>query len=120
MNAEKIEFTTRAVEGQGRADSADTAWSAQVIAKRIVDEAEFCAAVAERTRQSAADEWVRLVDAEGTVVATGTILDNDAATLDCSFASMPPPGQYRVEVRARNGAASSFATEVVRKSVEGK
>ena len=238
MNAEKIEFTTRAVEGQGRADSADTAWSAQVIAKRIVDEAEFCAAVAERTRQSAADvgyifttagavlrdflrqgcrvnlsdvgfgitltgkfpsedaapdatrnavnvrahasraltralslaeldfvnvthplvarvfsvmdatlrqdgviadpsrvlvtgeglkidqaaadEWVRLVDAEGTVVATGTILDNDAATLDCSFASMPPPGQYRVEVRARNGAASSFAPAVVRKSVEEK
>lgn len=238
MSTESIKFTTRAVEGQGRADSADMAWSAQVIARRIVDEAEFCAVVAERTRQSAADvgyifttagavlrdflrqgcrvnlsdvgfgitltgkfpsedaapdatrnavnvrahasraftrslslaelnfvnvthplvarifsvmdatlrqdgviadpshvlvtgeglkvnqsaadEGVCLLDAAGAVAATGTILENDAATLDCSFASMPPPGQYRVEIRARNGASSSFAPAVVRKSVEVK
>ena len=49
MNAEKIEFTTRAVEGQGRADSADTAWSAQVIAKRIVDEANLWCQAPRRT-----------------------------------------------------------------------
>ena len=70
-----------------------------------------------RVDQSAADEGVRLVDATGATVAVGTILENDAASLDCSFASLPPAGSYRVEVSARNGAASSFAPAVVRKAV---
>ena len=73
-----------------------------------------------RIDTSAADEWVRLVDASGAVVAAGTILDNDAATLDCSFAELPPAGSYRVEVSARNGAEPSRAPAVVRKSVEVK
>ena len=238
MSAESIEFTTRAMEGQGRNAADNRAWTAQVLSRRIVDEAEFCAAVAKRTRQTAIDvgytltiagevlrdflrqgcrvnlsdvgfgltltgkfpsedaapdasrnavnvrahasralthalalnelnfvnvthplvarifsvldatlrqdgviadplhvlitgeglrvdqaaedEGVRLLDAAGAVVGTGTILENDAATLDCSFSSMPPPGQYRVEVRARNGATSSFAPAVVRKTVEVK
>ena len=236
MGAESIEFTTRSVAGHGGEGIASPAWSAQVIAKRTVDEAEFCAAVAARTRQSAADvgyifstagavlrdflrqgcrvnlsdvgfgltltgtfptedaapdasrngvnirahasrsltnalalseinfvnvthplvarifsvmdatlrqdgvigdpsrvlitgeglrvdqsaadEGVCLLDAAGSVVAAGTILENDAATLDCSFASLPPSGTYRLEVRARNGAAASFAPAIVRKSVE--
>ena len=70
--------------------------------------------------QSAADEGVCLLDASGAVAATGTILENDAATLDCAFVSLPPAGTYRLEVRARNGAASSFAPAVVRKTVEVK
>ncbi|MBQ6915898.1 MAG: hypothetical protein IJQ65_09255, partial [Kiritimatiellae bacterium] len=45
-----------------------------------------------RVNQSAADEWVRLIDAAGAVVAVGAILENDAATLDCSFAELPPAG----------------------------
>ena len=70
--------------------------------------------------QSADDEGVWLLDADGTTVATGTILENDAATLDCSFAEMPPPGQYRIEVRARNGASPSLAPAIVRKTFEAK
>lgn len=73
-----------------------------------------------RVDQSASDEGVCLLDASGAQVASGTILENDAATLDCSFAEMPPAGTYRLEIRARNGAASSFAPAVVRKTVEVK
>ena len=73
-----------------------------------------------RVNQSAADEWVRLIDAAGAVVAVGAILENDAATLDCSFAELPPAGMYRVEVSARNGAAQTMAPAVVRKTVEVK
>lgn len=70
--------------------------------------------------QSADDEGVWLVDADGTAVATGMILENDAATLDCSFAGMPSPGSYRIEVRARNGASPSFAPAIVHKTIEVK
>ena len=73
-----------------------------------------------RVNQSAADEWVRLIDATGAAVAVGAILENDAATLDCSFAELPPAGMYRVEVSARNGAAQTMAPAVVRKTVEVK
>ena len=238
MSAESIGFTTRSVAGVGGGDAASPSWSAQVIARRMVDEAEFCAAIAARTRQSAADvgyifstasqvlrdflrqgchvnladvgfsltltgkfpsedaapdavrnavnvrahasrtltrafdlssldfvnvtrplsarifsvmdvtlqqdgviadpsrllvtgeglkidqsaadEGVWIVDAAGNPVAAGTVLANDAATLDISFDALPPAGRYRLEVRARNGAASSFAPAVVRKVVEVK
>ena len=73
-----------------------------------------------RVNQSAADEWVRLIDATGAAVAVGAILENDAATLDCSFAELPPAGMYRVEVSARNGATQTMAPAVVRKTVEVK
>ena len=236
MAVESIGFTTRNIVGRGRVDGDDAGWSAQILAKRTVEEAEFFAAVAARTRQSvgevaflfsaagetlrdflrqgchvnlsdvgfglaltgrfpsadaapdasrnavcvrahatrslaralplkefnlvnvtkplvarifsvmdaatgmdgviadpsrvlvtgeglgvdaaAPDEGVRLVDAGGATVAEGTVLENDASSLDCSFAELPPPGAYRVEVRARNGADRSFAPAVVRKAIE--
>ena len=236
MSAESISFTTRSVAGKGGGDADPSAWSAQVIARRTVDEDEFFADVAERTRQSvadvsyifstagqalrdflrqgcrvnlsdvgfsltltgkfptadsapdaarnavnirahasrkltcalelseldfvnvthplsahifsvmdvtlqrdgvisdpsrvlvtgerlkidpsAADEGAWLVDANGEPVATGTVLETDSATLDISFDALPPVGRYRLEVRARNGAAASFAPAVVRKVVE--
>ena len=55
MSAESISFTTRSVAGKGGGDAAPSAWTAQVIAKRTVDEDEFFADVAARTRQSVAD-----------------------------------------------------------------
>ena len=70
--------------------------------------------------QSAADEGVWLVDSEGKVIATGAIQENDAATLDCSFAAMPPSGTYRIEIRTRNGAPASLAPAIVHKTVEVK
>lgn len=238
MDAESIRFTTRSVAGKGDGDAVSSAWSAQVIARRTIDEDEFVADVAARTRQSvadvsyifstagqalrdflrqgyrvnlsdvgfsltltgkfptsdaapdaarnavnirahasrsltrafdlskldfvnvthplsarifsvmdvtrqqdgviadpsrvlvtgeglkidpsAADEGAWLVGADGEPVATGTVLENDAATLDLSFDALPPAGRYRLEVHARNGAASSFAPAVVRKVVEVK
>ena len=238
MGAINIGYSTKKIAGRGSMEGAVPAWSAQILPVRSVDEDEFCAAVAQRTRQSAAevgfmlstasdvlldflrqgchvnlsdigfglaltgtfpsadaspdasrnevrisahakptfaksikldelnlvntavplvarifsvmdvtlqrdgviadpsrvlitgeglrvdpaadDEGVWIVDPAGNRVATGTIIENDAATLDCSFAELPPAGAYRIEVNARNGAAASFAPAVVRKSVEVK
>lgn len=236
MSATSIAFSTKRIAGQGRTEGDAAAWTAQILAIRSVGEAEFCAAIAQRTRLSAVDvsyllstagdvlrdflrqgchvnlsdlgfslaltgtfpsadaapdatrnevrvcahakqslaksiaiselnlvntamplvarifsvmdvtlqrdgiiadpsrvlitgeglrvdctatdEGVWIVDSAGERVATGMIIENDAATLDCSFAELPPAGMYRIEVRARNGAAASFAPAVVRKSVE--
>ena len=238
MSATSIGFSTKAVVGRGRKDGGASLWTGQILATRSVDESEFCAAVAQRTRQSAAevsymlstaadvlrdflrqgchvnlsdvgfglaltgtfpsvdaapdakrnevrvcahakralaksislaelnlvntstplaarifsvmdvtlqrdgviadpsrvlitgeglrvdqaadDEGVWIVDAAGERISAGTIIENDAATLDCSFAELPPAGAYRIEVRARNGAAASFAPATVRKPVEVK
>ena len=46
LAAESIGFTTRSIVGRGRVDGDDAGWSAQILAKRTVDEAEFFAAVA--------------------------------------------------------------------------
>ena len=54
MNTESIEFTTRSVAIRKRDDSVPS-WTAQILSKKAVDDEEFCAAVAERTRQSLAD-----------------------------------------------------------------
>lgn len=238
MDAESIEYTTRNLAGKGWNADSSSAWTAQVIAKRTVDEAEFFAAVAAKAHQSAAeinyifstagvvlrdflrqgchvnladvgfsialsgrfpsadaapdaarnavkvcahasrslkgalklselnfvnttsplvahifsvmdstlkqdgvvvnasavlvtgegllvdpsaaDEGVRILDSTGAEIAVGTILSNTAATLDCSFSALPPPGTYRLEVRARNGASPSLAPAVVRKTFEVK
>ena len=70
--------------------------------------------------QSAADEGAWLLNLDGTVAAAATILANDAGTLDCSFAALPPPGEYRFAIRARNGADRSRAPALARKPVEVK
>ena len=69
---------------------------------------------------SAGDEGVWIVNADGKRLAEGRIVVNDAASIECAFDEMPPVGNYWVEVRARNGAAKSFAPAVVRKHVEVK
>ena len=45
MNTESIGFTTRSVAIRKRDDSLP-AWTAQILAKKAVDDEEFCAAVA--------------------------------------------------------------------------
>ena len=69
---------------------------------------------------SAGDEGVWIVDADGNQVAEGRIMENDSASIECAFDEMPPAGNYRIEVRARNGAEKSFAPAMVRKIVEVK
>ena len=73
-----------------------------------------------RVDPAAGDEGVWLEDASGDRVAQGTVLENDAASLDCSFAELPPAGSYRIAVQARNGASPTLAPACVRKSVEIK
>ena len=70
--------------------------------------------------RSAADEGAWLLNLDGTVAAAATILANDAGSLDCSFAALPPPGAYRFAIRARNGADGSRAPALARKPVEVK
>ena len=43
LAAESIGFTTRNIVGRGRVDGDDAGWSAQILAKRTVDEAEITA-----------------------------------------------------------------------------
>ena len=66
---------------------------------------------------SADDEGAWLLNLDGSVAAVATILANDAGSLDCSFASLPPPGEYRFAIRARNGADRSLAPALARKPV---
>lgn len=66
---------------------------------------------------SADDEGAWLLNLDGSVAAVATILANDAGSLDCSFATLPPPGEYRFAIRARNGADRSLAPALARKPV---
>ena len=59
-----------------------------------------------------ADEFVELVDADGTQVATATVTDSDAQTITCSFTEPPPAGTYTLIVHARNGNRTTLAPAV--------
>jgi len=63
------------------------------------------------------DEGVSLLSKNGDVVATPTILSNDASTLDLDFGELPPDGSYTLVVKARTGASMDFAPAVARRNV---
>ena len=63
------------------------------------------------------DEGVWLVDKNGDVVATPTVLSNDASLLDLDFGELPPDGSYALLVKARTGASTDFAPAVARRNV---
>ncbi len=63
------------------------------------------------------DEGVWLVDKNGDVVATPTVLSNDASLLDLDFGELPPNGSYALLVKARTGASTDFAPAVARRNV---
>jgi hypothetical protein len=63
------------------------------------------------------DEGVWLVDKNGDVVATPTVLSNDASLLDLGFGELPPNGSYALLVKARTGASTDFAPAVARRNV---
>ena len=63
------------------------------------------------------DEGVWLVDKNGDVAATPTVLSNDASLLDLGFGELPPDGSYALLVKARTGASTDFAPAVARRNV---
>lgn len=63
------------------------------------------------------DEGVWLVTKDGDVVATPTVLANDASTLDLDFGELPPDGAYTLVVKARTGASTDLAPAVARRAV---
>ena len=63
------------------------------------------------------DEGVWLVTKAGDVVATPTVLANDASTLDLDFGELPPDGTYTLVVKARTGASTDLAPAVARRTV---
>ena len=63
------------------------------------------------------DEGCWLVAKDGTVAATPAIVANDAATMDLSFAALPPDGEYTLVIKARSGASTDFAPAVARRNV---
>ena len=66
------------------------------------------------------DEGAWLMAKDGTVAATPTIVANDAATMDLSFATLPPDGEYTLVVKARSGAPTDFAPAVAHRNVTVK
>jgi hypothetical protein len=64
-----------------------------------------------------ADEGCWLVAKDGTIAATPAIVANDAATMDLSFAALPPNGEFTLVVKARSGASTDFAPAVARRNV---
>lgn len=67
-----------------------------------------------------ADEGAWLMAKDGTIAATPAIVANDAATMDLSFAALPPDGEYTLVVKARSGAPTDFAPAVARRNVTVK
>ena len=55
------------------------------------------------------DEGVWLENADGEVVARGTVVSSDSQTINCTFAAGIAPGTYALVVSARNGNRSSLA-----------
>ena len=64
-----------------------------------------------------ADEGAWLMAKDGAVAATPAIVANDAATMDLSFAALPPDGEYTLVIKARSGASTDFAPAVARRNV---
>ncbi len=63
------------------------------------------------------DEGVWLVAKDGTIVATPTIVANDATTMDLAFAALPDDGSYTLVIKARSGASADYAPAVARRGV---
>ena len=60
------------------------------------------------------DESVTLVDDDGKVVATATVIESDQQTINCRFATPPAPGVYTLVVSARNGNRVTLAPAVAK------
>ena len=69
---------------------------------------------------AASDEGVWLEDEGGTVVATATVTNSTATTIDCTFATLPEDGKYKIVVATRGGLGPEFGVSLARKAVEVK
>lgn len=69
---------------------------------------------------AASDEGVWLENKDGMVVATATVVGSTATTVDCTFATLPEDGDYKIVVATRGGLGPEFGVSIARKSVEVK
>ena len=69
---------------------------------------------------AATDEGVWLEDKDGTVVATATVVGSTSTTVDCTFATLPEDGDYKIVVATRGGLGPEFGVSIARKAVEVK
>ena len=70
--------------------------------------------------QTASDEGVWIEDKDGTVVSTATVTGSTATTIDCTFATLPEDGAYKIVVATRGGLGPEFGVSLARKSIEVK
>ena len=63
-----------------------------------------------------ADEGVWVLDGDGEVAMTPTVLANTVGSLDLDFGTLPPDGDYTLVVKARSGASTDYAPATARKS----
>ena len=57
---------------------------------------------------------------KGVVVANGKVTGSTSTTIDCTFATLPKDGTYKIVVATRGGLGSEFGVSIARKSVEVK
>lgn len=69
---------------------------------------------------AASDEGVWLEDKDGTVVAKATVVGSTSTTVDCTFATLPDDGEYKIVVATRGGLGPEFGVSLARKVVEVK
>lgn len=67
---------------------------------------------------SAEDEGVWLEDLNGQVAAFGTVTASTATTLECMFATLPEPGNYKFVVATRGGLGKDYGVSIARRNVE--
>jgi hypothetical protein len=70
--------------------------------------------------QAASDEGVWLEGKDGAIVANATVTGSTATTIDCTFATLPEDGTYKIVVATRGGLGPEFGVSIARKSVEVK
>jgi len=63
-----------------------------------------------------ADEGVWVLDSDGEIAVTPTVLANTVGSLDLDFGELPEDGDYTLVVKARSGASIDYAPATARKS----
>ena len=67
---------------------------------------------------TAEDEGVWLEAQDGTIVSFGTVTGSTATTCDCTFATLPEPGDYKFVIASRGGLGKDYGVSIGRKNVK--
>ena len=69
---------------------------------------------------TAEDEGVWLENAEGEIVATATVTNSTSTTVDCTFATLPEDGDYKIVIATRGGLGPEFGVSMAKKNITVK